>query len=174
MQIVISPKVRKILIVLAAIALLVAGFFAIRPAFMSQPAAASTGPSTDSQAAVNAVTAFYTLDYSQGIELWEARVCATATEAGCRAIQNFYAPAVQATMQEHEVQTGCTVQPIRLVSEAEHTRIWQVQVSLDHPWPGLETSAQDIYVELSDVKGKWLMNRILFQQEVERLVNPTH
>ena len=173
MQIVISPKVRKILIVLAAIALLVAGFFAIRPAFMLRPAAASTGPSSDAQAAVNAVTAFYTLDYTEDIGLWSTRVCATATEAGCRAIQNFYAASVQAAMQEHQTQTGCTAEPVRLVSDANHKRIWQVRVSLDHPWAGLDTSSQDVYVELSEAGDKWLMTRILFQQEVERLATPT-
>ena len=173
MQIVIPKKVKRILIALLIATLLVIGFLAIRPALAPRPATTVTGTSSDSQAAVDSATAFYTLDYTEDISLWTTRVCATATEAGCRAIRDFYAPAVQATMQEHQIQTGCTTEPVRLVSDANQYRIWQVRVSLDHPWPGLDISSQDVYVELSNVNGKWLMNRILFQQEVERLATPT-
>jgi len=173
MQIFIPKKIKRILIGLLIAALLVIGFLAIRPALAPRPVATPTGASLDSQAAAAAITAFYTLDYTEDIALWTTRVCATATEAGCRAIQNFYAPAVQATVQEHQIQTGCKAETVRLVSETNQHRIWQVHVSLDHPWPGLESPTQDVYIELSNVNGKWLMDRILFQQEVDRLTTPT-
>ena len=81
---------------------------------------------------------------------------------------------VQVMMKKHQIQTSCTVEPIRLISDTNQNRVWQVHVSLDHPWPGLNASSQDVYVEVAAVSGKWLMNRILFDQEVQRLVTHTH
>jgi len=66
------------------------------------------------------------------------------------------------------------VEPIRLISDTDQNRVWQVHVSLDHPWAGLDTSSQDVDVEVAVVDGKWLMNRILFEQEVQHLITPTH
>jgi hypothetical protein len=77
-------------------------------------------------------------------------------------------------MKKHQIQTSCTVEPIRLISETNQNRVWQVHVSLEHPWAGLDAASQDVDVEVAVVGGKWLMNRILFQQEVQRLVTPTH
>jgi len=171
-QIVIPKKLRIILIVLFAVVLLIIGFLAIRPAVAPRPIATATGASSDSQAAADAVTAFYTMDYTEDIALWTTRVCAMATAAGCRTVRDFYTPDVQATVQKHQIQTGCKTEPVRLVSETNHSHIWQVRVSLVHPWPGLASPTQDVYVELSNVNGKWLMDRILFQQEVERLTTP--
>ena len=173
MQIVIPKKVRKILIALFVIALLAIGFLAIHPVPAPRAPATATGISPDAQAAVNAVTAFYTLNYTAGINLWITHVCATATEAGCRAIRGYFAPAVQNMMKKHQIQTSCTAEPVRLVSETNQNRVWQVRFSLDHPWPGLDAPSQDAYIEVSEAGGKWLMNRILFEQEVERLATPT-
>ena len=77
--------------------------------------------------------------------------------------------------EKTQIQTSCTVEPIRLISDTDQNRVWQVHVSLDHPWSGLgSVTSQDVYVEVADVSGKWLMNRILFEQEVQRLVTHTH
>jgi hypothetical protein len=173
-QIIIPKKLKIILITLLVIVLLLIGFLAIHPLPAPLAPATATGMTPDAQAAVNAVSSFYTLNYTAGIDLWATRVCATATDAGCRAIRGYFAPAVDAMMIKHQIQTSCTVMPVRLISEAKQNRVWQVRVSLDHPWPGLNTSSQDVYVEMANVNGKWLMNRILFEQEQERLPTPTH
>jgi hypothetical protein len=174
MQIAMPKKVLKILIVLLVVVILMIGFLAIHPLPAPTLSATATGMTPDAQAAVNAVTAFYTLNYTAGIDLWVTHVCATTTEAGCQAIKGYFAPAVQDMMKKHQIQTSCTVEPIRLISDTDQNRVWQVHVSLDHPWSGLNASSQDVYVEVADVSGKWLMNRILFQQEIQRLVTPTH
>jgi hypothetical protein len=75
--------------------------------------------------------------------------------------------------QENKVQTGCTVVLVRLVSDKGHLRVWQVSVSIINPWPGLEDPKQDAFVEVENVNGLWLMNRILFQQEVGNFLTPT-
>jgi hypothetical protein len=64
----------------------------------------------DAQAAVNAVTAFYTLNYTAGFDLWLTHVCATATDAGCLAIKDYFPPEVQATMEKRLIQTSCTAE----------------------------------------------------------------
>jgi hypothetical protein len=172
-QIVISPKVRTIILITLAAVLLIIGILALRPLFMPQPEITATGLPADAQAAVNAATAFYTLDYTESSDLWATRLCAYATEAGCRAIQDYFAPAVQAMVQENQIQSGCTVEPVRLVSDKGEIHIWQITVSMDNPWLGLDAPVQDVFVEVEKIGDRWLMNRILFEQEIEPLITPT-
>ena len=172
MKIAIHPKAKKVLIIIAAVAIIAIATLAILPLLHKDSAAPAVGISPDAQAAVDAATAFYTLDYTVDSDLWATRVCAHTTDAGCRAIRIFFAPAVSTMVLENHVQTTCTVVPIRLISEKGNIRIWQVSVTLLNPWPELENSAQDAYVEVEKINGIWLMNRILFQQEVDQLIAP--
>jgi len=172
-QIVISPKVRKIILVTLVVALFIISILAIRPLIIPQTEEIATGLPADAQAAVNAATAFYTLDYTESGDLWATRLCAYATDAGCRAIQDFFAPAVQAMVQKNQIQSGCTVEPVRLVADKGDIHIWQVTVSMDNLWPGLDAPTQDVYVEVEKVNSRWLMNRILFEQEIRRIITPT-
>jgi hypothetical protein len=170
MQISFHPNAKKVLIILGAIAVLVIAVFAAWPLLHKPPFTPAIGSFSDTQAAVDAVTAFYTLDYTANPDLWATRVCALATEAGCRAIQAFFAPSVQAIVQEKKVQTGCIVIPVHLVSDKGHLRVWQVSVTIINPWPGLEDPKQDAFVEVENVNGLWLMNHILFHQEVSKFL----
>ncbi len=172
MKIAIHPKAKQALIIVAAIAIIAIATLAILPFLHKDSAAPAVGISPDAQAAVDAATAFYTLDYTVNSDLWATRVCTHTTDAGCRAIRIFYAPAVSTMIVENQVQTTCTVVPIQLVSEKGNIRIWQVTVTINNPWPGLESPVQDAYVEVEKINGVWLMNRILFQQEVEQLITP--
>ena len=173
MKIAIHPKAKKVLIILGAIAVLGIAIFAAWPLFHKHPVVPAQGASPDAQAAVDAATAFYTLDYTADPDLWATRVCTHTTEAGCRAIQGFFAPTVEAMVQENKVQTGCAVVSVRLVSDKGHLRIWQVNVTITDPWPGLENPVQDAFVEVEELNGIWLMNRILFQQEINDYLTPT-
>jgi hypothetical protein len=173
MQISIHPKAKKVLMLLGAIAIQSIAIFAVYPLLGNSRSGGITGTPPDAQAAVDAATAFYTLDYTANPGLWASRVCALTTEAGCRAIQAFFAPSVQALVQENKVQTGCTVVPVRLVSDKGHLRVWQVSVAIINPWPGLEDPEQDAFVEVENVNGFWLMNRVLFNQEAGNILTPT-
>jgi hypothetical protein len=173
MQITFHPKAKKVLIILGAIAVLGIAFFAAWPLLHKPPFAPAIGSFPDTQAAVDAVTAFYTLDYTANPDLWATRVCALATETGCRAIHAFFATPVQAMVQENKIQTGCTVVPVRLVSDKGHLRVWQISIAIINPWPGLDDPEQDAFVEVENVNGIWLMNRIFFQQEVGTFLTPT-
>lgn len=174
MKIIFHPEARKILIAILITALLAIILLSLRSAIFPHPSVSETGLAPDAQAAVDAVTAFYTLDYTSSPKLWISNVCAYATDKGCNAIRSFFAPTIQTQVQDNQVQTGCSVQPIQLVEDAGDIRIWQVRVTLDHPWAGLNTPTQDVFVEVAKVHGRWLMNRILFKQEIERFATPTH
>jgi hypothetical protein len=76
-------------------------------------------------------------------------------------------------LQENFIQTGCTVLPVRLVDDTGDTRIWQVEATIDHPWLGLDAQTQMVFVEMAQENGQWLMNRIMFEQEVDRLNTAT-
>ena len=172
MKISINPKAKKILIMLGVSAVLGIAIFATLPMLHKNPVVPAQGTSPDAQAAVDAATAFYTLDYTADPDLWATRVCAHTTEAGCRAIQGFFAPTVEVLVMENQVQTTCTVTPVHLVSEDGSIRVWQVTVTINNPWPGLENPVQDAFVEVEELSGIWLMNRILFQQEINDYLTP--
>ena len=173
MQIEISPKTKKILITIAVVVVLGILFFAFRP-HLAEPAAGPAGEmSPDARAAVEGARAFYTLDYTAAPDLWALQVCAWTTEAGCQAAETFFAPSVAAMVQEHQVQTGCTVTPVSLVEDRGEIHVWLVNVTLTDPWAGLDTSSQDVYVEVERAGGNWLMNRILFEQEAVRFPTAT-
>lgn len=169
MQIQIHQKAKKVLIAILILTLIAIVFLALRPALFPRHETLATTPVQDAQAAVNAVTAFYTLDYTESPDVWAARVCAYATEEGCAIVRSYFAPAMQSLLQVNFIQTGCTALPVRLVEDAEDKRIWQIEATLDHPWMGLDTQTQMVFVEMSWEDNQWLMNRILFEQEVDRL-----
>jgi hypothetical protein len=173
MQISFHPKAKKVLMLLGVIAIQGIVIFAVYPLLENSRSVGTTGSSLDAQAAIDAATAFYTLDYTANPDLWATRVCALATEAGCRAIHAFFAPSVQAMVQENKIQTNCTAIPVRLFSDKGHLRVWQVSVAIINPWPGLDDHEQDAFVEVENVNGLWLMNRILFQQEIGNYLTPT-
>ena len=172
MHIVIHPKARRILIFLAIVIVISAAAFAIHNAFFpSTPVQTQTVP-PDQSAAVDGAIAFYTLDYTESADLWATRVCARSTEAGCEAIKNFYAQAVRATVEKYQVQSGCAVQALRLIADKGDIQVWEIEVTMNNPWEGLKTPTQDVYIEVANVDGQWLMNRILFDQEKQLYPTP--
>ena len=118
----------------------------------------------DAQAAAKALTAFYTLDYTEPVGQWQERVCALTTQGGCQIIQAFFAPAVRKVVDANQVKTGCLVQAVRLVEDKGDTRTWLLEVTLDKPWPS-ETPTLQVYAEVAQANGNWLLNSILFDQE---------
>ena len=164
-KITIHPEVKKILILLCTAAVLGIAILAALPLLQKSFSGPDAGSSSDARAAVDAVAAFYTLDYGADHDLWATRVCMHTTQAGCRAIRGFFAPAVEAMIVKNQVRTSCTVTPVRMVSDEGAIRVWQVSVTINQPWAGLDDPVQDVFVEMEQVNGFWLMNRILFQQE---------
>ena len=174
MKIIFHPEARKILIAILITALLAIILLSLRSVIFPQLSVSKTGLAPDAQAAVDAVTAFYTLDYTSSPKLWISNVCAYATDKSCNAIRSFFAATIQTQVQDNQVHTGCNVRSFKLVEDDGDIRVWQVSVTLEHPWADLKAPTQDVFVEVAKVHGGWLMNRILFEQEIERFPTPTH
>ena len=173
-MIVFHPKARKVLIAVLIFAVIAIVLLSLPSVIFPIPEVPVTGLAPDAQAAVDAVTAFYTVDYTSSPELWISNVCAFSTDQGCSVIRSFFAPIIQAQVQSIQVQTGCNVRSIQLVEDHGDIRIWQVSVTLDHPWAVLKAPTQDVFIEVAKEHGRWLMNRILFKQEIARFTTPTH
>ena len=174
-EIQISRKtINGIVLLVVVIVLIVAGFLLVHrnPALLSRifpqtvatPTQVDLKSAPDAQAAAKALTAFYTLDYTEPVGQWQERVCALTTQGGCQIIQAFFAPAVRKVVDANQVKTGCLVQAVRLVEDKGDTRTWLLEVTLDKPWPG-ETPTLQVYAEVAQANGNWLLNSILFDQE---------
>ena len=175
--------INTIILLVVIFALIGAGFLLLHrdPALLSRIIARFDGASPtqsgpqlapDAQAAVKALTAFYTLDYTQPVEQWQEHVCALTTTDGCQLIQALFGPAISKVVKANQVKTGCSVQAVRLVEDKGDTRVWLLEVTLDKPWPS-ETPTIQVYAEVAQTNGIWLLNRILFDQETARFATLT-
>ena len=135
-------------------------------------ASSSTQIAGDAQAAATGVEAIYTLDFGESSEQYQERVCKTMTTDGCKFFQTMLVPAIRMTVEQKQVKTGCTVSPVQMVQEDGKSRIWLVAMTLDHPWEGMVNPSQ-LYAEVVQTDGVWLLNRILFDQETARFKTPT-
>lgn len=181
-EIQISRKTLKtaftLIVVVILLAALAAAWFLLlgaNPGFLERLNGGGSPPdglTPDALAAAAGVSAFYTLDYTQPAEEWQADVCATLTPEGCQVFQFLYAPGMRRLVEERQVQTGCTAQRIRAVEEGEGRRVWLLEVTLENPWEGAPASDQ-VYAEVvQGTDSRWLMTHILFGQEAERFQTP--
>jgi hypothetical protein len=176
--------INSFILLVVVIALTVGGTMILRhdPALLSRIVArlegATLGPTQpdpqsapDAQVAVAALTAFYTLDYTEPVDQWQGRVCVLTTPDGCQLIKALFVPVVRKVVEVNKVKTDCTVQALRLVEDKGDTRTWLLEVTLDLPWPG-ENRTTQVYAEVTRINGTWLLNRILFDQETARFATP--
>jgi hypothetical protein len=169
MQIVMHPKVKTFLLTLMAVLLVTIVALAVRNLSHSVAIPTTLVLPPDQKAAVDGVSAFYTFDYEESPDAWSERVCARSTAKGCEIVKSYFAPTVHELVLIHRVKTGCDVKAVRLVDDKGDTKTWEMQVTLNNPWADLESASQTVYVEVSLEQGQWLMNRILFNQEIHRL-----
>ena len=126
----------------------------------------------DALAAAKGVSAFYTLDFTEPPNLWPQRVCAYTTQEGCKAIQDFFAPAVIASAERYQVRTQAMAEPLQVVADLGTRRIWKLAVTLTNPWSDETVGAQEVYAEVRQEGGQWLLERILFEQEIAQYLTP--
>ena len=169
MDLVIHPKLGRIVIGAFLLLLIGTGLVLLWPRFAAPQAMAEPTPGPDALAAVEAVKAFYSLDYTESPQLWSARVCTYTTEKGCQAIQAFYAPSVRAAVEKYQIQTGCDVETIQLILDDGNRRIWKVQVTLTHPWSELTSPTQYAYVVMTKENSKCLLDRMEQAELVARI-----
>lgn len=165
----IHPKFFRILAILLALGLLLPALQAAWPLIFSIDVSPSTPQTNPDLAAAQAgVQAFYQLDYRESAETWAARVCDLSTAAGCQAMRLGLLPMVRAEVERHQVVTGSMVQPVALLEDRGNIRVWQLLVTLNHPWPGLSQASQPVLAEVAQESGTWQLHRILFVQENAR------
>ena len=104
MQIVMHPNVKTFLLTLMAVLLVTIVSLAVRNLFYSVALPTALVPPPDQQAAVDGVSAFYTLDYKESSDAWSERVCARSTVKGCEIVKAYFAPQIREMVAKHEIQ----------------------------------------------------------------------
>lgn len=129
----------------------------------------------DAQAAVQGVSAFYTIDYHETADQWADRLCRVLDSASdCQVSRVYLAPGVYSTARKYNIETTCSTLPVGLVSDTvrdgREFRVWKMQVTLSMVWPGMPTPAT-IYAEviLDAALQKWSMTHVLLDDEVRAL-----
>ena len=69
------------------------------------------------------------------------------------------------------VRLGPGEQPEDLADFGE-SRIWKLQVTLVNPWDAETVDVQQVYAEVRKEGGRWLLERILFEQEIAQHLTP--
>ena len=169
MQIVMHPKVKTFLLTLMAVLIVTIVALVVYNLFYSVEGPKALVPPPDQEAAVEGVSAFYTFDYEESPDAWSKKVCARSTVKGCEIVKGYFAPQIREMVTKYRIKTGCDVNVVHLVEDKGDTKTWQMQVTLNNPWADLESASHTVYVEVSLEQGQWLMNRILFNQEIQRL-----
>jgi hypothetical protein len=118
----------------------------------SAPTVTSTSASTviptqlpsAQDAAVKFHTTFYTRDYTEKFDVYQARVCALATEAGCQALSSTLKN-IRDNDPKYKVKTGVEISnPILLGSgvlpSGKIWQAWQVAAKYTKPWAGLRSN----------------------------------
>ena len=174
MDIVVNSKGVRNALVAAVLAIVGITALLVVPVMMTPKSTSTPAIPPDAMAAVKGATAFYTLDYTEPPNLWPLRVCGYTTEEGCKAIREFFASSVQAAIHKYRVQTHAFAKPVQLIVDDGDRRIWKLEVTLTNPWSeGSEGMTQDVYAAVAKEGGRWLLSRILFEQEVAKFITPT-
>jgi hypothetical protein len=129
-------------------------------------------------AAVAGVEAFYSVDYQEGQDNWEARLCALSTEPACDFYQNTVAPFLWPDFEVSQtVGTAKAGETIMLADEVTTTRvnapmqIWQVAVNLSAPWPqGNGHASFPAYVLVVREESGWKFERFLLEDELAKYI----
>jgi hypothetical protein len=130
-----------------------------------------------SEAAEQGVSAFYTIDHSKGIGAWVDQYCEVATDEGCRAFADVYAPAFWPVIEQNKITTGCKTNAVAVVDEFIGgnktpfiTQIWLVDAKLTQPFDATSEGQMEVYAVLKRPEGgkEWIFERILFENETEQ------
>lgn len=94
---------------------------------------------------------------------WQADICSKMTAKGCDLFEALYADALWKLSR-----TGATASFVRVAEEFEDfSAVWELSVQTD-------TAAEPlaVYVHVQQEDGRWLLARILFDQEVVKYEQP--
>jgi len=166
MEITVSRKshTQKFAYFVLGAALVVAGYLLYSNGLLSQWFAVRDLPTSSSLAeepALQALVAFYSPDITREQLEWEDQVCAGMTESGCELFRKMYAPKVWTAAQAVAVNAaGATATFSDSVETLDDgSQVWQVNLTVSEV-------SEIIYIHVvRNESGKWLLNRVLFDQE---------
>jgi hypothetical protein len=165
------PK-RNIIVVFTLIAVLAGGIFALRQ--LSAPLVGSpTSTPVDDQLAASAaeksVSAFFSVDYQEGMQSWLNRLCKLTTTSGCQFISLGATPLWNHFLDEKTI-VQADADAIKKVAETESEQIWQVKITLSSALPGSNKLEDTAFVAMTKTDTGWFLDRFLFQPEIESLL----
>lgn len=117
-----------------------------------------------------ALARLYAPDLNQTFEEWQDEVCKGMTENGCNLFLNMYAPAVWSTTQSQPVGADQVdfLEDIEILDDGRH--VWKFKVTVFEGLEGEEYTEKSFTVFTEVVQSspdKWLLDRILFDQEAQ-------
>ena len=141
----------------------------------SAPATSIPTPAEDDlakKAAIDGVTAFFTIDEQAGKQAWIDGLCRVSSESGCA----FYRLGLDKLWKQFEA-AHTSITPTILAGEkvvlpeSETGRqVWKLSIELSKALPG-RTEKQDVAYALGVLeKGEWKFDRFLTPDEAQRLV----
>ncbi|HXF85490.1 MAG TPA: hypothetical protein VNK49_08875 [Anaerolineales bacterium] len=91
---------------------------------------------------------------------WEARVCAGMSEKGCVVFKGMYAEAIWKSPQNGKTASVVFIEVAETFEDG--SQVWKTELTLDG-------TALPVYIHVAqNEEGKWLLNRVLFEQEAKK------
>ncbi len=126
------------------------------------------------EAAVDGTQAFFSFASQSGKDAWLAKLCETATQAGC-SLYKLGAEKLWQSFDDQPFEITAQARAIQKVSEGTAsarknaaTQVWKVQVELNQPMPGSEKTSDTAFVLVVVDQGVWKFERFLTPEEAER------
>ena len=129
-----------------------------------------------SAVAEQSVQLFYSIDYRGDPTEWVSSLCELSTDRGCEFV-TFSQSLFWDSFLEKKVITTVEILNSELVEieipAYDDCELWKVEITPGDTWTGLplpEKSSQEVYVQLEKFDGNWFLDHILFDEEIQSLM----
>lgn len=163
---------RNAIVIGLLVLVLTGGIFLLRHLTIQSEPALPQVPQDDLQAsaaAERAVKAFFSIDYQEGLEAWQTRLCTLTTEGGCQFIA-LGSTSMWTRYLEEKTVIQADATPIKRLAATETEQVWQMKVSLSEPLPGSNKLEDTAYVEVSKTDTGWMFDRFLLEPEINAIL----
>jgi hypothetical protein len=163
---------RNMIVIGLLVVVLTGGIFLLRHLTPQTDLASTQVPQDDLQAsavAEQAVEAFFSIDYQEGIEAWQTRFCSLTTEGGCQFIA-LGSTSMWTKYLEEKTIIHADSTPISRLAATETEQVWQIKVSLSDPLPGSNKLEDTAYVAVSKTDSGWMFDRFLLEPEINAIL----
>jgi hypothetical protein len=168
-------NLKTVLLPLVIVIVILVGFVSFPDLFHPASSAATPTPAEDelaNKAAIDGVTAFFTIDEQSGKQTWIDGLCRVSTESGCA----FYRLGLDRLWKQFEAAhtsitpTILTGEKVALPESETGRQVWKFSIELSKVLPG-RTEKSDVAYALVVLKnGEWKFDRFLTPDEAQGLV----